>query len=302
MIEINQARKVFGRRVAVEGLDLRVERGVIFGLLGPNGAGKSTTIGMLLGQVWPTSGTLRVRGCDVFNDRNGALSRVGAIFESPAFYDYLTGWRNLEILTAYTGPTPKARLREVLDVVGLGGREHDRVRGYSHGMRARLALAQALLPAPELLILDECTNGLAPEGIHEMRHTIRRLHAEMGLTILLSSHLLSEVRQLCTHIAVLRLGQKVYDGPIDEALRNRRRARLVTSDFDAAIRELTAVGLAVGSDSGAFVHLADNAATADVVRRLVGLGLPVHEITMPEASLEDFYLSLIQGGKADVKN
>src|SRR5438445_13218300 len=145
----------------------------------------------MLVQVWPTRGEVKICGFDVTSDRRQALQKVGAIFESPAFYDYLSGRRNLEILSSYTAPTPRRRILEVIEWVGLSGREGSKVRTYSHGMRARLALAQALLPQPELLILDEPSDGLDPEGIHEMRRTILRLHRELRLTILLSSHLLN---------------------------------------------------------------------------------------------------------------
>src|SRR5436853_4770892 len=203
LIELRGLRKVFGTRVAVESIDLVVPRGEIFGLLGHNGAGKSTAIGMMLGQVWPTAGEVRVCGFDVARHRQRALQKVGAIFETPVFYDYLSGRRNLEILSHYSAPTPRARIQEVIEWVGLTGRELSPVRTYSHGMRTRLALAQALLPQPELLILDEPSDGLDPEGIHEIRQTILRLHREFKLTILLSSHMLNEVEQLCTRIAVL---------------------------------------------------------------------------------------------------
>src|SRR5437867_10044415 len=155
---------------------------------------------MMLGQVWPTRGEVKVCGYDVTARRRQALQKVGAIFESPAFYDYLSGRRNLEILSSYTAPTPRRRILEVIEWVGLKGREDSKVRTYSHGMRARLALAQALLPNPQLLILDEPSDGLDPQGIHEMRQTILRLKKELGLTILLSSHYLSEVEQLCDRI------------------------------------------------------------------------------------------------------
>jgi len=209
VIELKNVRKIFGGRLAVDDLSLAVPRGEIYGLLGHNGAGKSTAIGMMLGQVWPTGGEVRVCGYEVTGNRRRALENVGAIFEAPAFYDYLSGWRNLQILSSYTAPTPKRRIEEVIEWVGLKGRERSKVRTYSHGMRARLALAQALLPNPQLLILDEPSDGLDPQGIHEMRQTILRLKKELGLTILLSSHYLSEVEQLCDRIAVLNQGKKL---------------------------------------------------------------------------------------------
>ena len=210
MIQLKNVYKRFGPQSAVEDLTLHVPAGEIYGLLGHNGAGKSTAIGMMLGQVWPTRGEVCICGHDVTRHRRLALQSVGAIFESPAFYDYLSGWRNLEILSSYTAAPSRARLQEVIAWVGLQGREHDKVRTYSHGMRARLALAQALLPQPALLILDEPSDGLDPEGIHEIRQTILRLRGELRLTILLSSHFLNEVQQLCTRIAVLNRGRMVF--------------------------------------------------------------------------------------------
>ena len=231
MIQLAHVTKKFGSRLAVADLSFTVARGEIFGLLGHNGAGKSTAIGMMLGQVWPTSGELKICGHDIQTNRRAALLPVGAIFEAPVFYDYLSGRRNLEILSAYTAPTSRARILEVIDWVGLTGREQSKVRTYSHGMRARLALAQALLPKPELLILDEPSDGLDPEGIHEMRQTILRLRRELGLTILLSSHLLNEVEQLCTRIAVLQQGKKVFDGNVADVKAERGKVALKTNDF-----------------------------------------------------------------------
>src|SRR6266850_1898149 len=243
MIQLQNVSKMFGERMAVQDLTLSVPAGEIFGLLGHNGAGKSTAIGMMLGQVWPTAGEVRIGGFDVTRQRQRALLKVGAIFETPVFYDYLSGWRNLEILSHYTAPTPRERIREVIDWVGLTGREKSKVKTYSHGMRSRLALAQALLPKPELLILDEPSDGLDPEGIHEMRQTILRLHRELGLTILLSSHLLNEVEQLCTRIAVLNQGRKVFEGTLAATKQREKWIRLKVGDFASAVKELRAAQL-----------------------------------------------------------
>ncbi len=296
LIELRSLRKLFGDRVAVDALDLTIGRGEIFGMLGHNGAGKSTAIGMMLGQVWPTSGEVRVCGCDVTRHRAGALRKVGAIFESPVFYDYLSGWRNLEILSHYTAATPAARIREVIEWVGLTGREQSKVRTYSHGMRARLALAQALLPNPELLILDEPADGLDPEGIHELRQTILRLNRELKLTIFLSSHLLNEVEQLCTRIAVLRQGKKVFEGTIDSAKSRDQWLRLRVNDFTAATRLLTEARLITHTRDDRLIALRDGIDTPEVVNALVGAGFRVHEIAPEEQTLEAFYLSLNNGG------
>ena len=294
MICLSRLAKIFGQRVAVDDLTLHVRAGEIFGLLGHNGAGKSTAIGMMLGQVWPTQGEVHVCGHDVTRRRSLALQKVGAIFETPAFYDYLSGWRNLEILSHYSAPTPAERIREVLEWVGLAGRERSKVKTYSHGMRARLALAQALLPQPELLILDEPGDGLDPEGIHEMRQTIRRLHGELGLTIFLSSHLLNEVEQLCTRIAVMNQGRKVFEGSLAEVKQPKNWVRLRVNDFHQAVKSLREENLIVDERDGQFVALASEAGTDVVVRRLVEQGMAVYEIARHEQTLEDFYLGLMR--------
>jgi ABC-2 type transport system ATP-binding protein len=292
MIELQQVKKVFGKRLAVDDLNLTVRAGEIFGLLGHNGAGKSTSIGMILGQVWPTSGKISICGHDAISDRANALRKVGAIFEAPVFYDYLSGWRNLEILSHYTAPTSKERIRQIIEWVGLTGREQSNVRTYSHGMRARLALAQALLPNPDLLILDEPGDGLDPEGIHEMRQTILRLHREMGLTILLSSHLLTEVEQLCTRIAIMNQGRKVFEGTLAETRQAQRWVRLRVGDFPRAVKILLDAQLITETRDDKFVQLAANAETNQIVERLVACAEPVYEIAKKEENLEDFYLML----------
>jgi ABC-2 type transport system ATP-binding protein len=294
MISLRDVHKKFGARVAVKELTLEVPRGEIFGLLGHNGAGKSTAIGMMLGQVWPTRGEVKICGHDVTTHRARALQKVGAIFEAPAFYDYLTGWRNLQILSHYSAPTPAARIGEVIDWVGLRGRENSPVKTYSHGMRARLAIAQALLPQPELLILDEPGSGLDPEGISEMRQTIARLHRELGLTILLSSHLLTEVEQLCSRIAVLNRGRKVFEGRIAEAKAGSNRVLLRTPDFPAAAELLRQRGIITDANGGKCIVLSEGRTTADAAKVLVEAGMAVAGIWEQEQTLEEFYLDLVK--------
>jgi ABC-2 type transport system ATP-binding protein len=296
VIQLKNLYKKFGQQLAVDDLTLQVPAGEIYGLLGHNGAGKSTAIGMMLGQVWPTSGEVRICGHDVTAHRRLALQKVGAIFESPAFYDYLSGRRNLEILSSYTAPTSRQRIQEVIEWVGLSGREHSKVRTYSHGMRARLALAQALLPQPELLILDEPSDGLDPEGIHEMRLTILRLHRELRLTILLSSHFLSEVEQLCTRIAVLNRGRMVFEGSL-AATKQGAWIRLKAGDFASAVKQLKEAQLITQERDGHLIALGPGIGTDQVVRLLVERGMAVYEIAPVEDTLEDFYLSLMNGQK-----
>ena len=301
MIQLTNVIKKFTGRIAVDDLSFAVPRGEIFGLLGHNGAGKSTAIGMMLGQVWPTSGEVKVCGYEVQSNRRAALKQVGAIFETPVFYDYLSGARNLEILSTYTAPTSKARIREVIDWVGLTGRAQSKVRTYSHGMRSRLALAQALLPKPELLILDEPSDGLDPEGIHEMRQTILRLQRELGLTILLSSHLLNEVEQLCTRIAVLQQGKKVFEGNVADVKAAHGKVALKTSDFSKATKLLQERGLITTTELEKYITLADGHSTAEITQALVAAGLAVDGIWQHEQTVEDFYLGLINQQRAEKK-
>jgi ABC-2 type transport system ATP-binding protein len=210
------------------------------------------------------------------------------------FYDYLSGWRNLQILSHYTARCSPARIHEVIEWVGLSGRENGAVKTYSHGMRARLALAQALLPQPELLILDEPGDGLDPEGIHEMRLTILRLRRELGLTILLSSHLLSEMEQLCTSIAVMNQGRKVFDGAMSATRRAGGWVRLRTGNFAQAAAILREEGLIEQERDEKFILPCNGIGTDRIVARLVARQQSVFEIAPQEETLEDFYLSLMR--------
>jgi ABC-2 type transport system ATP-binding protein len=212
MISLENLNKHFGARCAVDHLSLRIEPGTIYGLLGHNGAGKSTTIGMMLGQVVPDSGRVLINGHDVHRHRALALSEVGAIFETPAFYPFLSGRRNLEAFCSFSGPVSREDMDRAIDRVRLTSRINDPVKVYSHGMRQRLALAQALLPRPKVLILDEPSEGLDPEGIYEMRELIQSLHREFQLTILICSHLLAEVEQICSEVAIMRNGRILFHG------------------------------------------------------------------------------------------
>jgi ABC-2 type transport system ATP-binding protein len=212
MIRLENLQKRFRGRVAVENLSLEIPKGELYGLLGHNGAGKSTTIGMMLGQVIPDQGRVLIDGHDVQRDRARALSGVGAIFETPSFYGYLSGRRNLEIFCSYSCPVSAKEIDDAVKLVRLESRINDPVQVYSHGMRQRLALAQALLPRPQVLILDEPSEGLDPEGIYEMRELIRQLHRDFQLTILICSHLLAEVEQICPQVAIMRNGRLLFHG------------------------------------------------------------------------------------------
>jgi len=293
MISLQAVTKRFGTRLAVDNISLTVPRGGIFGLLGHNGAGKSTSIGMLLGQVAPDAGEVRIAAVDVFADRRRALERVGAIFEAPAFYDYLTGWRNLRLFCEYSAPFDADRGREVVKLVGLEKRIGDRVGTYSHGMRSRLALAQALMPKPELLILDEPSEGLDPEGIHEMRNLILRLNKEWELTILFSSHLLTEVQQLCSELAVMREGKLLFVGDWRELNADRQWVRVQVDRQVEAERGLCAAGLVDLFEYDGRGRLSRNIAVPQLASWLVAQGFAVRAIHPIERTLEDFYLETI---------
>ena len=291
MIELRHLRKAFAGKPALHDLSLEVRRGEIFGLLGHNGAGKSTTLGILLGQVYPDGGEALIEGVSVQQERGRALGQTGAIFEAPRFYDYLSGWRNLEIYTSYSARVPKEKIAEAVETVGLTQRIRDRVGTYSQGMRQRLGLAQALLPDNKLLLLDEPTNGLDPEGIHEMRGLIQRLNRERGITVLFCSHLLVEVEQLCDRVAILNQGCKVFDGRWAELALDQRRVRLEVDDWEKAAGLLAGVGKLSVVERG-MVSVPKDFDIAEIVARLVQGGVRVRAVEPQRQNLEEIYLSI----------
>ncbi|HEV7405044.1 MAG TPA: ABC transporter ATP-binding protein [Chthoniobacteraceae bacterium] len=291
MIRIEKLTKAFKGKPALRGVSMQIERGEIYGMLGHNGAGKSTTFGIMLGQVYPDSGEVLIDGVSVQRDRSRALAKVGAIFEAPGFYNYLSGWRNLQILTSYSARVPAAELREAVEIVGLTPRIHDKVGTYSHGMRQRLALAQALVPAPELVMLDEPTEGLDPAGIHEIRELIQRLNRERGLTVIFSSHLLAEVEQLCTRVAILHQGALLFEGPWSELQHPGQQYRLDLDDWSRAQRILAAHHARIVSPQ--IIELADHRDIADLVADLTAAGLRLRALEPQRRSLETLYLEAI---------
>jgi ABC-2 type transport system ATP-binding protein len=239
VLETRELTKRYRRRIVVDRLSLRVEKGDVFGFLGQNGAGKSTTLRIALGLVHPTSGSVRLLGHDMARHPTRALARVGAIIEAPAFYDHFSGWQNLRMFSDMSGGASRQRIEQVLDIVGLRDRARDPVRVYSHGMRQRLGIAQALLPDPEFVILDEPTDGLDPQGIHETRLLITRLRDELGLTVLLSSHLLYEVEQICNRVAIIDEGKLLYHGLIEDLLTKDELVKVTVDRVDEAFELLS---------------------------------------------------------------
>ncbi|MCS6917691.1 MAG: ABC transporter ATP-binding protein [Chitinophagales bacterium] len=230
IVRLEQVRKTFGRIVAVDGLSFSVMKGDIFGFLGPNGSGKSTTLRMLLGLVRPDSGRILLFGNPWNPGQRQVLGRIGSLIEGPDFYPYLSGYKNLELLGKLAGlRRPHARISEVLELVGLKGRENDFVKTYSHGMKQRLGIAQALLHQPELLVLDEPTEGLDPQGLRDIRELLLRLQRQ-GITVLLSSHLLAEVEQVATRMAIVHRGKLLAEGMVAELLSENDLIVTVESD------------------------------------------------------------------------
>jgi ABC-2 type transport system ATP-binding protein len=285
-------RKTYGTLEAVAGVDVTVAAGDVYGYLGPNGAGKTTSLRMMLGLVRPTSGEVRLFGRDPVLDPVAALDGVAGFVEEPAFYPYLSGRANLELLAGLDG-NDGDRVGEVLELVELTGRAHDRVRGYSHGMRQRLGLAAALLRSPRLLVLDEPTTGLDPAGMRDMRTLVRRLAGE-GITVLLSSHLMGEVEALCNRVAILRQGRVRYEGGLAELLaQSAGRHRLLATD-PARAYELArgAQGVRdVHADAGTVVFAADRDAVAALTLRLAGAGIGIHAL-VPAGGLEELFFDL----------
>lgn len=219
IVEIKELSKQFGSIKAVDNLSFTIRKGDVYGFLGQNGAGKSTTLRMLLGLIYPTQGSIYINGREFNNGNRHLLAHVGAIIERPDMYGYLSGWDNLRMFATLSRKNiPDSHLHHVLEIVGLKGREKDKVKAYSQGMKQRLGIAIALAHEPELLILDEPTNGLDPQGIAEMRRLIISLSKEHGKTILMSSHLLSEVEQVATKMIIIHRGKKVAEGPVGELL------------------------------------------------------------------------------------
>ena len=315
-IETRGLSKHFGRQAAVDNVDLAVPHGTVFGFLGPNGSGKTTTIRMLLGLAAASAGSVRLLGQEMPGRLHDVLPRVGALVEGPAFYPFLSGAANLHRLDAagpHTVPaTRKARVDRALERVGLEHAAGKRVHAYSLGMKQRLGIANALLSPRELLVLDEPTNGLDPQGTREVRNLVRSL-AQEGTSVFVSSHLLAEVDQMCTHAAVMSAGKLVAQGPLaDLRQAGQTRLRLVTPDAASAREVLARLGLAPeaaraqpvqGQPDGEVIVAALDAAAQppsalpeDVVAHLVQAGVRVRGFAVERESLEDRFVALTGEG------
>jgi ABC-2 type transport system ATP-binding protein len=295
-LEVRGLVKRYGELTAVAGVDVTVDAGDVYGYLGPNGAGKTTSLRMMLGLIQPTSGTVRVFGRDPWETVH-ALDGVAGFVEAPTFYPYMSGRRNLELLAAFDGNGAPDRIDRALETVELAGRGHDKVGGYSHGMRQRLGIAAALLREPKLLLLDEPTTGLDPGGMRDMRLLIRRL-AQEGITIMLSSHLLAEVEGLCNRVAIVQRGKIVYEGEI-AALKRTAGASysLQTTDDAKAIAICRAQpGIEdVRTVQERIWFSASEEAVAQLSQALIEAGALIRALTPQTATLEDLFFRLTEG-------
>jgi ABC-2 type transport system ATP-binding protein len=294
--------KRYGRILAVDHVDLTVDKGDVFGYLGPNGAGKTTSLRMMLGLIRPTGGSVELFGRDPVKDGvRKALEGVAGFVEAPRFYPYLSGRRNLRLLADYDGRRSRARIEEMLDVVELRDRAGDKVGGYSHGMRQRLGIAASLLRDPRLLLLDEPTTGLDPAGMRDMRALVRRLAGE-GITVLLSSHLLGEVEELCNRVAIIRTGTIVYEGTLRDLLATAHTEyRLRATEPERALMICSAQrGVENLRADGADLRFqADEEAAAALTIALGQARIGVTALVPETASLEELFLGLTGGDSGD---
>lgn len=293
ILETDALTKRLGGVPVVQDVNMAIRKGDIYGFLGPNGAGKTTTIRMLLGLAHPTEGAIRMFGRDIRKERLSILRRVGSLVEYPSYYGHLTGYENLEAVRRLLG-VPRSRIDEVLAVVRLSKDAHRQVKGYSLGMKQRLGIAIALLGEPELLVLDEPTNGLDPAGIQEIRELIKGLPASHGVTVLISSHLLSEVEQMATRVGIIAKGRLIYQDEIERLrMRAKSRIRFSVSTPDEACRRLEEAGYLSRQEQGRLtIARTDDRTVGAIVAFLVHHDIQVYRVEEETASLEQIFLEM----------
>jgi ABC-2 type transport system ATP-binding protein len=294
-LTVNNLRKVIGRKEIIKGISFELKEGEVFGFLGPNGAGKTTTIRMLVGLIKPTSGTIHIGDSNIVSDFEGAMKNLGCIVENPELYPYLSGYNNLLHFSRMLDGVDEERINEVTKMVGLSERIHDKVKTYSLGMRQRLGIAQALLGRPKVLILDEPTNGLDPAGIREMREFIRFLALNEGLSVLVSSHLLSEIQLLCDRVAIISKGEIIRTDSVEHLLSNRERVVWRFHPHDMGKKILSTVTTIEEKDDGEILTEFDDVKTPEWNKLLVNAGVAVTEMHRKLPVLEELFLELTGG-------
>lgn len=300
VVRTKHLTKCFGKLVAVDDLNLEVYRGEIFGFLGPNGAGKSTTMGMMLGLITPTSGTVELFGLNIQGHLAEILRRVGAVTENPGFYPYLSGRDNLNYIARITGGTDNHRIQEVLELVELSDRDKDKFGNYSLGMKQRLAIACALLHNPEFIILDEPTNGLDPAGMKEIRELIIRLGQE-GKTVFLNSHLLHEVEQICERVVIIKQGKMIAQRLVKELMKQGDTLQIKVTEPEKAmtvLRELDWITSVAREEDTLLIDVKAEK-SAEISAVLAKESIFVTEMKAKEDTLESFFLEITEGGAND---
>lgn len=299
-LDIDHVEKTIRGTRIIKGISFSVRAGEVFGFLGPNGSGKTTTIRMLVGLIRPTAGTIKVCGYDIQKEPTKALSRVGSIVENPEMYSYMTGMENLEHFARMIPGVTEQKIAEVTERVGLTDRIHDVVKSYSLGMRQRLGIAQALLGNPQLLILDEPTNGLDPQGIKELRAFIRQL-AEEGMSVFISSHLLSEIQLMCDRVAIINRGEVVRVGEVNDLLRQPYRRMIWYAQPMGKARELIistpgATLAPTQPDDGGLAVDINPEQIPQLTAKLVASGVDVYGVEWRKPNLEDMFLEMTETG------
>ena len=299
IVQTENLSKSFGKEQAVSNINLKIRKGEIYGFLGPNGAGKTTTIRMLLGLMKPSSGTIKIFQKDLTKERINILAKVGSLVENPSYYPHLTAYENLEALRKILD-VPKSRIDEVLEIVRLKDVANKKVKGFSLGMKQRLGIAASLLHNPELLILDEPTNGLDPSGIIEIRNLIKRLPSEYGMTVIISSHLLSEIDQMATQVGIVTKGKMIFQDSI-EAMRRFAQPKVLikVSNGEKGWRSLVANGIkAEHKDDMILFDECSDEKVAHIVQILVQEGISVYRVEEEKRSLEEIFLQMTSGESA----
>ncbi|MEH7073262.1 ABC transporter ATP-binding protein [Neobacillus drentensis] len=294
-LAVKDLKKVIGKKEIIKGLSFDLREGEVFGFLGPNGAGKTTTIRMLVGLIKPTSGHIQICGANIEEKFQEAMSNLGCIVENPELYPYLSGYNNLLHFARMLDDIGEERIKEVTELVGLTERIHDKVKTYSLGMRQRLGIAQALLGKPKVLILDEPTNGLDPAGIREMRQFIRFLAEDEGLSVLVSSHLLSEIQLLCDRVAIISKGTIIRTDTVHDLLSNRERVVWHLQPLERGREVLRSLTKIEDTVDGAIMTEFNQEKIPVWNKHLVEAGISVMEINRKMPVLEDLFLELTGG-------
>ncbi|WP_129727413.1 ABC transporter ATP-binding protein [Ectobacillus funiculus] len=295
VLSVKGLKKVIGKKTLVENISFEVQQGEVFGFLGPNGAGKTTTIRMLVGLIKPTEGKIAIAGYDIRKEFRNAMRQVGSIVENPELYTYLTGWENLKQFARMLGDVTDERIHEIVRMVHLDKRIHDRVKTYSLGMKQRLGIAQALLGKPKLLILDEPTNGLDPAGIRELREFVHHLVQEEQMSVFISSHLLSEVQMMCDRVAIINHGKMITVATIEDLVKKAAdRVEWIVTPVEKAegilrglaeVRELTA-------QQNVITCRMPIERISIYNKQLIENGIDVHSVREVAFTLEDLFMEL----------